>query len=156
MSNGQPTWSLAESSAVPIVTDLDPANPTIGNVSVFYSQPLGLWLMMYDGGRGSFSTEGMYFTYAAKPWGPWSTPQLVFNACRDKGFGNFMFYYYATAKPEQLPQRHACRRHLRSQLRRPGRSHHRRSDGERSQHDHRRHLRPLPSSSASPSFPAIR
>lgn len=103
MSNGQPTWSSSESSAVPIVNDLDPANPTIGNVSVFYSQPLGLWLMMYDGGRGSFSTEGMYFTYAAKPWGPWSTPQLVFNACRDKGFGNFMYYYYATAAKNGCP-----------------------------------------------------
>jgi len=103
MSNGQPTWSSSESSAVPIVNDLDPANPTIGNVSVFYSQPLGLWLMMYDGGRGSFSTEGMYFTYAAKPWGPWSTPQLVFNACCDKGFGNFMYYYYATAAKNGYP-----------------------------------------------------
>jgi uncharacterized protein (TIGR03437 family) len=45
----------------------------------------------------------MYFTYAAKPWGPWSTPQLVFNACRDKGFGTFMFYYYATEKQNGCP-----------------------------------------------------
>ena len=103
MSNGQPIWSANESSAVPIVTDLDPANPTIGNVSVFYSQPLGLWLMIYDGGRGSISTEGMYVTYAPKPWGPWSTPQLVFNPCRDKGFGNFMLYYYATAAQNGCP-----------------------------------------------------
>ena len=57
MSNGQPTWSSSESSAVPIVTDVDPANPTISNTSIFYSQPLGLWLMVYDGGRGSPSTE---------------------------------------------------------------------------------------------------
>ena len=103
MSNGQPTWSSTESSAVPVVTDLDPANPTIGNVSVFYSQPLGLWLMMYDGGRGSASTEGMYFAYAPKPWGPWSTPQLVFNSCRDRGYGSFMFYYYATAAQNNCP-----------------------------------------------------
>jgi uncharacterized protein (TIGR03437 family) len=102
-SNGQPTWTSSESSAVPIVTDLDPANPTIGNVSVSYSQPLGLWLMVYDGGRGSISTEGMYVTYAPRPWGPWSTPQLVFNACRDNGFGNFMFYYYATAAQNGCP-----------------------------------------------------
>jgi len=103
MSNGQPTWSSSESSAVPVVTDLDPAHPTISNVSVFYSQPLGLWLMVYDGGRGSLSTEGLYFTYALHPWGPWTTPQLVFDACRDKGFGNFIFYYYATAAENTCP-----------------------------------------------------
>ncbi len=103
MSNGKPTWSSSEAAAVPIVYDLDPANPTIGNLSVFYSQPLGLWLMMYDGGRGSISTNGMYFTYAPQPWGPWSTPQLVFNDCRDKGLGNFIFYYYATAAQNTCP-----------------------------------------------------
>jgi Domain of unknown function (DUF4185) len=103
MSNGQPTWSSSESNAVPVVTDVDAANPTIVNVSVFYSQPLGLWLMVYDGGRGSLSTEGIYFTYSPQPWGPWSTPQLVFNACRDKGFGNFIFYYYATAAQNGCP-----------------------------------------------------
>jgi uncharacterized protein (TIGR03437 family) len=103
MSNGQPTWSSAESSAVPVVNDIDPANPTIGNVSVFYSQPLGLWLMMFDSHSGTLSSKGIYFAYAPKPWGPWSTPQLVFNGCRDKGYGNFMFYYYATAAQNDCP-----------------------------------------------------
>ncbi len=69
MSNGQPTWSPSEASATPVVTDLNPASPTVGNVSVFYSKPLGLWLMMFDGGRGSVTTNGMYFTYASQPWG---------------------------------------------------------------------------------------
>src|SRR5580704_14865984 len=36
MSNGQPTWSPTESAAVPVITDVDPANPTIGNLSAFY------------------------------------------------------------------------------------------------------------------------
>jgi uncharacterized protein (TIGR03437 family) len=103
MSNGQPVWSSSESGAMPIVTDLDPANPTIGNLSVSYSQPPGLWLMVYDGGRGAVSTEGVYFTHAPQPWGPWSTPQLIFNACRDKGFGNFIFYYYGTAAENGCP-----------------------------------------------------
>jgi uncharacterized protein (TIGR03437 family) len=96
MSNGQPTWSNSETSAVPIVLDADPANPTINKVSAFYSQQLGLWLLMFDSDN-SPGTRGMYFTYAAKPWGPWSTPQMLFNDCRDKGLGSFMFYYYATA-----------------------------------------------------------
>ncbi len=96
MSNGQPTWSPAESASVPVVTDVDPANPTIGNLSAFYSQQLGLWLMTFDGGRGSSATVGTYFAYAPEPWGPWSTPQRIFNDCRDKALGNFIFYYYAT------------------------------------------------------------
>jgi hypothetical protein len=92
LSNGQPMWSLNESDSVPIVTDVDPANPTIGNLSAFYSQQLGLWLMTYDGGRGSETTNGTYFTYAPQPWGPWSAPQLIFSGCRDKALGNFIFY----------------------------------------------------------------
>jgi len=103
ISNGQPTWSASEASAVPVVNDIDPANPTVGNVTVFYSQALGLWLMMFDGGRNSPSTNGMYFTYAPQPWGPWAAPQLVFNDCRDKGLGNFIFYYYATAAANNCP-----------------------------------------------------
>ncbi len=103
LTNNQPTWSAKESDAVPVVYDLDPANPTVGNVSVFYSKPLSLWLMMFDGGRGSANTNGMYFTYAPQPWGPWATPQLVFNDCRDKGLGNFIFYYYATAAGNNCP-----------------------------------------------------
>jgi uncharacterized protein (TIGR03437 family) len=103
LTNNQPTWSAKESDAVPVVNDLDPANPTVGNVSVFYSKPLSLWLMMFDGGRGSANTNGMYFTYAPQPWGPWATPQLVFNDCHDKGLGNFIFYYYATANGNNCP-----------------------------------------------------
>ncbi|HEX6178212.1 MAG TPA: DUF4185 domain-containing protein, partial [Thermoanaerobaculia bacterium] len=47
MVNGQPSWSAAESDAVPVVRDKTP--PTIGYVSVTYSSELGLWLMTYDG-----------------------------------------------------------------------------------------------------------
>jgi hypothetical protein len=82
---------------------VDPANPTIGNLSAFYSQQLGLWLMTYDGGRGSDTTVGAYLTYAPQPWGPWSTPQRIFNDCRDKALGNFIFYYYATAAGNYCP-----------------------------------------------------
>jgi hypothetical protein len=103
LTQGQPAWSANEADAVPVVNDLDPANPTIGNISVFYSQQLGLWLMTFDGGRGSSSTNGVYFTYAQQPWGPWSTPQLIFNDCRDKGFGNFVYYFYKTDAANNCP-----------------------------------------------------
>ncbi|HYM61937.1 MAG TPA: DUF4185 domain-containing protein [Thermoanaerobaculia bacterium] len=94
---GQPTWTTSESAAVPVVVDnpLDGPpwpndDPTIGNNSVIYSQDLGLWLMTYDGGRQSQATTGIYFSYAADPWGPWSMPQLIFNSKRDHGLGVFI------------------------------------------------------------------
>jgi len=97
-NNGQPIWSSSESAAVPIVNDLDPSNPTITDLTAFYSQQLGLWLMTFNGGANS-----VYFTYAQKPWGPWSPIQPIFNPCRDNGFGKFIFYYYATAAENTCP-----------------------------------------------------
>jgi len=101
LTNGQPTWSSVETHAMPVVQD-NPTNgppwpndwPTVGNVSVMYSAPLGLWLMTYDGGRSANSsklhTTGIYFSCAAQPWGPWSVPQLIFNSVRDGGAGVFI------------------------------------------------------------------
>jgi hypothetical protein len=62
-------------------------NPTVGNVSVIYSSALNLWFMTYDGGRQSPNTTGTYFSYAPQPWGPWATPQLIFNRKRDRAYG---------------------------------------------------------------------
>jgi hypothetical protein len=93
--NGVPTWSDQESAAVPVVIDnplhvLPPDPPTIGGVSVAWSADLGLWLMTYDGGRNLGTTTGIWFTYAEQPWGPWSAPQLVFNATRDGAYGSYI------------------------------------------------------------------
>jgi hypothetical protein len=95
--NGQPTWSTRESDAVPVVQD-NPLSgpvwpndsPSVGNMSVIYSNDLKLWLMSYDGGRQSGVTKGDYFTYAQQPWGPWATPQLIFNIVRDHADGVFI------------------------------------------------------------------
>lgn len=92
--NDSPTWSSSEADAVPVVID-NPLGrpgdaPTIGNVSVAFSQDFGLWLMTYDGGAQSRTTAGVYFTYAREPWGPWSKPQLIFNARRDGALGTFI------------------------------------------------------------------
>jgi hypothetical protein len=106
-----PTWGSKDDSATaPVVTDLDPANPTIGNLSVTYSPELRLWLMTFDGGRNpdpdnpdSPGTAGFYFTYAAQPWGPWAAPQLIFNACQDHAIGEYIFYYAKTAAANDCP-----------------------------------------------------
>lgn len=83
--NGQPTWSTSESAAVPVVV-----SGTTGNMSVTYADDLDLWLMTFDGGSQSPATAGVYFAYAAEPWGPWSEPQLIFNAKRDGALGTFI------------------------------------------------------------------
>jgi hypothetical protein len=100
LTNGQPSWSSIETNAVPVVRD-NPTNgppwphdtPSVGNMSVIYSTNLSLWLMTYDGGRNTddhTNYTGIYFSYAAQPWGPWSTPQMIFNPTRDGGFGVFI------------------------------------------------------------------
>ena len=110
LKSGHPTWSDSESDSVPVVYDnpygaVVPQGPpgtsdpgTVGEMSVVYAPEIGLWLMTYDGGRQTGPgtnkplINGIYFTYARFPWGPWATPQLIFNACRDNGLGNFMSY----------------------------------------------------------------
>lgn len=96
--NGQPTWTSSESGAVPVVQD-NPLggpgwpddSPSVGDLSVVYSSELDLWFMTYDGGRQRPATGGVYLAYALQPWGPWSSPQLVFNAARDDGSGVFIY-----------------------------------------------------------------
>jgi len=105
---GNPTWGPSDgASNVPVVTDLDPNNPTITNLSVVYSRQLGFWLMTFNGGRypgpQRVNTTGVYFTYAPAPWGPWAPPQLIFNDCRDNAEGNFIFYYSKTANDNDCP-----------------------------------------------------
>jgi len=98
ITNGPPTWSKLETNAYPLVFD-NPTNgpvwpndfPTVGNISVSYYPPLGLWLMTYDGGRQSAASAGVYFCYAPAPWGPWSPPKLIFNDRRDNALGNFVY-----------------------------------------------------------------
>ena len=111
LTSGQPTWSSVETNAVPVVQD-NPTNgpawpydsPSVGNMSVIYSTNLGLWLMTYDGGRKTddkTNYTGIYFSYATQPWGPWSTPQMVFNPTRDHGYGVFIHNSaYSPAGPD--------------------------------------------------------
>lgn len=80
---GAPTWSANEPDARPVVT-----NGTMGDLSVTWSQDLGLWLMTYDSREPA--PAGIEFSYSRTPWGPWSAPQIVFNAARDGALGKFI------------------------------------------------------------------
>lgn len=78
----RPTWSDSESDAVPIVKD-----GTLADVSVTWCKDLNLWLMTYD---RRTQLNGIAFSYSRIPWGPWSEPQILFNAARDNGLGKFI------------------------------------------------------------------
>ncbi len=82
MSAGGPAWSAKESDAAPIVK-----NGTMGDLSVTWCRDLGLWLMTYDRREPDRSVA---FSYARSPWGPWSEPQVIFNAVRDNALGKFI------------------------------------------------------------------
>jgi hypothetical protein len=80
-TNGQPLWDPYETNAAPIVAT---NYASVGNLSVAYSTNLGLWLMMFDAGWNDTNlANGIYFTCAADPWGPWAAPQLIFDKHRD-------------------------------------------------------------------------
>ncbi len=79
---GLPAWSAKESDAAPIVK-----NGTMGDLSVTWCRDLSLWLMTYDRREPDRSVA---FAYARTPWGPWSEPQVIFNAVRDGALGKFI------------------------------------------------------------------
>jgi len=78
-----PMWSEMESDAKAIVQ-----NGTMGDLSVTWCKDLGLWLMTYD--SRAPAPHGILFSYSREPWGPWSEPQILFNAARDGAAGKFI------------------------------------------------------------------
>jgi Domain of unknown function (DUF4185) len=82
-ATGMPVWTQGEGAAEPIIT-----NGTIGDLSVTWCGELGLWLMTYD--SRAPARAGILFSYSHTPWGPWSSPQLIFNASRDHAIGRFI------------------------------------------------------------------
>jgi serine/threonine protein kinase len=81
-SSGSPRWSDNESDAQPVLKD-----GTMGDVSVTWCKDLGLWLMTYD---RRTDPNGIAFAYSRTPWGPWSDPELIFNAVVDGAFGKYI------------------------------------------------------------------
>lgn len=80
---GAPIWSEKESDSSTIVQ-----NGTMGDLSVTWCKDLDLWLMTYDSREPA--PRGILFSYSRTPWGPWSEPQIIFNAVRDGAIGKFI------------------------------------------------------------------
>lgn len=78
-----PIWSEKEADVRAIVQ-----NGTMGDLSVTWCKDVGLWLMTYDSREPA--PRGILFSYSRTPWGPWSEPQIIFNAARDGAVGKFI------------------------------------------------------------------
>jgi len=78
----RPVWSESETDAVALF-----AHPQIGELSVTWNAPLGVWLLLYNAG----SPRGINARVARHPWGPWSDPVVVFDpGWTSTGYGEFM------------------------------------------------------------------
>jgi serine/threonine protein kinase len=81
-ASGAPQWSETETDAQPVLKD-----GTMGDVSVTWCKDLSLWLMTYD---RRTDPNGIAFSYSRTPWGPWSDPELIFNAFLDDALGKYI------------------------------------------------------------------
>ena len=81
MVNGSPTWSNQEASAVPLFNQ-----PCVGELSVSYNQFINKWIMLYNCG----SPRGINCRTADNPWGPWSSPFVIFEPTTDGGYCNYI------------------------------------------------------------------
>jgi hypothetical protein len=80
---GKPVWNTKEDKAEAIIR-----NGTLADVSVVWNKELGMWLATFDSRPPA--QRGVLFSYSTAPWGPWSTPQLIFQPRRDGGYGKFI------------------------------------------------------------------
>jgi len=81
-ADGQPKWSAHEADSAALLDQ-----SCVGELSVAWSADLSKWVMMYN--CGAPRSQIMVRT-ADNAWGPWSSPQVVFDAERDNGMCQFM------------------------------------------------------------------
>ena len=80
---GKVIWSIDERDAINL-TDAG----CVREFSVRWNKFLGLWLMLY----GSDNPRGIVLQTSSKPWGPWSSPYIIFDPFTDKGYGDFIHW----------------------------------------------------------------
>jgi hypothetical protein len=83
--NGTPNWTSAEvwnrgtggPWRPPGSPELFDTDRCVGEFSVTWNKPLGLWLMLYN------CTQGIVARTASAPWGPWSASTVILSGDRD-------------------------------------------------------------------------
>jgi hypothetical protein len=90
----RPGWSEHEDDATGLFEDRQ-----IGELSVSWNVPLGVWLMLYN----AVSPRGIVFRVASQPWGPWSPPGVLFDPdWAGVGYGAFMHVGSDTGRVDRL------------------------------------------------------
>jgi len=89
--DGTPVFATSESDATPLFHD-SPVD-CAGEIGVEWNQFIHSWVMLYNC-REEENTQanlsGIWMRVAQEPWGPWSSPQTIFNAARDGGLCHFI------------------------------------------------------------------
>ena len=79
--NSRPIWESNESMAKPLFS-----SRCVGELSVRWNYYLEKWIMLYN--CAFCNTTGVIIRLADNPWGPWSTPKIVFD--RADAYGRFI------------------------------------------------------------------
>src|SRR5215213_3739035 len=79
--SSMPIWESNESMAKPLFSA-----GCIGELSIRWNYYLEKWIMLYN--CNLCNTRGVIIRLADKPWGPWSTPKIVFDPA--DGYGHFI------------------------------------------------------------------
>ena len=82
-ATGQPSWRNDESAAHALFAM---GNPCVGELSVHFDATLRLWMLLYN----CADPRGIQLQTAARPWGPWSTPEVIFHPWGDDGYCQFI------------------------------------------------------------------
>ena len=80
-SDGRPKWARAEARAAYLFD-----HPQLGEFSTAWVAPIQRWVILYN----ATEPRGIVMRTAAKPWGPYSEGQLIFDPWKDGGYGRFM------------------------------------------------------------------
>jgi hypothetical protein len=79
--NQNPVWTSDQIFATPVIAGEELAS--VLQFSVAWVEPLARFVMLYSGRLPRVApgaTPGVYLRTAKHPWGPWSKPQLIWNA----------------------------------------------------------------------------
>lgn len=84
-SQGNPKWSKDEADAIPVFDD-----NYIGELAGIYIPEIGKYAISYVPEHPDVSNRGVYVRFTENPWGPYESPQKVFEPWRDRGYTEFM------------------------------------------------------------------
>lgn len=102
---GLPVWTNDQIFATPVIADKELVD--VLQLSVAWVEPIKRFVMLYSG-RPPYTppddVAGIYMRVAKDPWGPWSKPQLMWNANDENAYGCPGILYSPMADGGSCPQ----------------------------------------------------